>query len=37
MDLAMQLFSTDKTVKSDTIEDIKDFNSHSLTTQLKKG
>ena len=37
MDLAMQIISTDKTVKSDTIEDLKDFNSRSLTTQAKKG
>ena len=33
----MQIFSTDKTVRSDTIEDSKDFNSQSLTTQAKKG
>ena len=37
MDLAMQLISTDKTVSNDTIEDIKEFNSQSLTTQAKKG
>ena len=29
MDLAMQKISTDKTVRSDTIEDLKDFNSNS--------
>ena len=33
----MQIISTDKTVKSDTIEDLKDFNSHSLSTGAKKG
>ena len=37
MDLAMQVISTDKIVRSDTIEDIKDINSQSLTTQAKKG
>ena len=29
----MQIISTDKTVRNDTIEDLKDFNSQSLTTQ----
>ena len=33
----MQIFSTDITVRSDTIEDLKDFNSQSFTTQAKKG
>ena len=33
----MQIISTDKTVRSDTIEDLKDFNNPSLTTQAKKG
>ena len=37
MDLAMQIISTDKTVRNDTIEDIKIFNSHSLPTRAKKG
>ena len=37
MDLAMQIISTDKTVRNDTIEDLKKFNSQSLTTQAKKG
>ena len=37
MELAMQIISNDKTVRSDTIQDIKEFNSHSLTTQAKKG
>ena len=32
----MHVISIDKTV-SDTIEDIKQFNSQSLTTQAKKG
>ena len=37
MDLAMQIISTDKTVRNDTIEDLKEFNSQSLTTQAEKG
>ena len=37
MDLAMQIISTDKTVRNDTIEDLKEINSQSLATQAKKG
>ena len=37
MDLALQLFSTEKSVRSDTIEDLKEINSQSLTTQANKG
>ena len=37
MDLAMQIISNDKTVKSDTIQDLKEFNQQSLTTQAKRG
>ena len=33
----MQIISTDKTVRNDTVQDLKDFNSQSLTTQAKKG
>ena len=33
----MQIFSIDKTVGSDTIQDKKEFNNQSLTTQAKKG
>ena len=33
----MQMISNDKTVRSDTIQYFKDFNSQSLTTQAKKG
>ena len=33
----MQIISTDKAVRNDTIEDLKEFNSQSLTTQAKKG
>ena len=37
MDLALQIISNDKTVRNDTMQDIKDFNNQSLTTQAKKG
>ena len=37
MELAMQLISTDQTVRNDTIQDLKDFNQQSLSTQVKKG
>ena len=37
MELAMQLISSDQTVRDDTIQDLKDFNQQSLTTQAKKG
>ena len=37
MELAMQIISSDKTVRSDTIQNLLDFNSQSLTTQAKKG
>ena len=33
----MQIFSTDETVRSDTIQDLKEFNNQSLPTQAKKG
>ena len=33
----MQIISTDKIVRIDTIEDLIEFNSQSLTTQAKKG
>ena len=32
----MQLISTDQTVRNDTIQDLKDFNQQSLSTQAKK-
>ena len=32
----MQLISSDQTVRNDTIQDIKDFNQQSLSTQAKK-
>ena len=37
MEVAMQLVSTDQTVRNDTIQDLKDFNQQSLSTQAKKG
>ena len=33
----MQIISSDQTVRIDTIEDLKDFNSQSLSTRAKKG
>ena len=33
----MQLSSNDKTVRNDTIQDLKEFNQQYLTTQAKKG
>ena len=33
----MQLISTDQTVRNDTIQDLKEFNSQSLSTRSKKG
>ena len=37
MVLAIQVISNDKTVTNDAIQDLKDFNQQSLTTQAKKG
>ena len=36
MDLAMQIISNDKTVRNETVQDLKDFNLQSLTTLAKK-
>ena len=36
MELAMQNISNDQTLKSDTVQDLKVFNSQSLATQAKK-
>ena len=33
----MQLISSDQTVRNDTIQDLKEFNQQSLSTQAKKG
>ena len=33
----MQIISTDNAVRSDTVQDLKEFNSQSLSTQAKKG
>ena len=37
MELTMQIISIDKTVRIDTIQDLKHFNSQFLATQVKKG
>ena len=36
MELAMQLISTDETVRNDTIQELKDLIQQSLSTQAKK-
>ena len=36
MELAMQIISNDKIVRSNTVQDLKGLNSQSLTTQAKK-
>ena len=35
MELAMQIISNDKTVRGDTIQDLKELHSQSLVTQAK--
>ena len=37
MELATQIISYDKTVRSSTAQDSKDFNTQFLSTQAKKG
>ena len=37
MELALQIISTDKTVRSNTVQGLKDFNTQSLATKAKKG
>ena len=37
MELAMQIISNDKTVRNDTIQDLKEFNTQSLSIRAKKG
>ena len=37
MELALQIISNDKTVRNDTIQDLKEFNSQSLSTRAKNG
>ena len=36
MDLALQILFNDKTVRSDTIQVLKEFNNQFLATQAKK-
>ena len=33
----MKIISNDKTVRSNTVQDLKAFNSQALATQAKKG
>ena len=33
----MQLISTDQTIRNDTMQDLRDFNEQSLSSQAKKG
>ena len=37
MELAVQLISTNQTVRDNTIQDLKEFNQQSLSTRAKKG
>ena len=37
MELAKQTISNGKTVRSDTIQNLKEFNLRSLSTRAKKG
>ena len=37
MELARQIISNDKTVRNNTVQNRKKFNSQSLATQAKKG
>ena len=37
IELAMQSFSNDKSKRSNTVNDLKEFNNQSLATQAKKG
>ena len=36
MELATKIICNDKTVRSDTVQDLKEFNSQCLSTQAKK-
>ena len=36
MDLALQIIANDKTVRSDTVQDLKEFNNQSSATPAKK-
>ena len=37
MDLAIQIIANDKTVRSDTVQGLKEFNNQSVATQARKG
>ena len=36
MDLAIQIIDNDETVRSDAVQDLKEFNNQSLATPAKK-
>ena len=36
MDLAVQIIANDKTVRNDTVENLKEYNNQSLALQAKK-
>ena len=37
MDLAIRIIANVKTVRTDTVQDLKEFNNQSSATQAKKG
>ena len=37
MEITTQIISNDKAVRSDTVQDLKEFNQQSLSTRAKKG
>ena len=37
MDLGFQIIANDKTVRNDTVQDLKEDNNQSLATQAKEG
>ena len=37
MDLAVQIISNDQTVRSNTVQDLKEFNSQPLAAQAERG
>ena len=37
MDVAIQIIANDKAVRSDTVQDLKEFKSQSFATRAKKG
>ena len=37
MDLAIQIIANDKTIRSDTVQDLKEFDNQHLATKAKEG